>query len=298
MTECGKHNAQSERDCQSLDAWHNSLLLAGFTGADAYSYDVTIPYQPHYNIISRIPDQTTVKKTKVIYLLCQTKRHDHPWICNVEAELEQAGYYTERCVLGQELSPHQCVISFLDLDSPFFKNLDMQSWGWFQSLIKCSPRILWITPSVELGCHDPEFGIVLGASRTVRQEEALHFGTLQIDQFNETAIRPTLRVCKKFFEATDGQDTVDIDYEFALHDGIVYIPRFHWEPLSDHLLREPDPTVPIKLDVGTYGSMNSLGWVEHESGLPGPHEVLVDVSYVGLNFRVSGPLMCIGREVG
>ncbi|KAI3017033.1 hypothetical protein CBS147482_2834 [Aspergillus niger] len=117
------------------------------------------------------------------------------------------------------------------------------------------------------------------------REEALHFGTLQIDQFDETAIRPTLRVCKKFFEATDGQDTVDIDYEFALHDGIVYIPRFHWESLSDHLLREPDPTVPIKLDVGTYGSMNSLGWVEHESGLPGPHEVLVDVSYVGLNFR-------------
>ncbi|PYH51329.1 type I polyketide synthase [Aspergillus niger CBS 101883] len=285
LTECGKHNAQSERDCQSLDAWHNSLLLAGFTGADAYSYDVTIPYQPHYNIISRIPDQTTVKKTKVIYLLCKTKRHDHPWICNVEAELEQAGYYTERCVLGQELSPHQCVISFLDLDSPFFKDLDMQIWGWFQSFIKCSPRVLWITPSVELGCHDPEFGIVLGASRTVRQEEALHFGTLQIDQFDETAIRPTLRVCKKFFEATDGQDTVDIDYEFALHDGIVYIPRFHWESLSDHLLREPDPTVPIKLDVGTYGSMNSLGWVEHESGLPGPHEVLVDVSYVGLNFR-------------
>ncbi|KAI3004518.1 hypothetical protein CBS147346_4860 [Aspergillus niger] len=117
------------------------------------------------------------------------------------------------------------------------------------------------------------------------REEALHFGTLQIDQFDETAIRPTLRVCKKFFEATDGQDTVDIDFEFALHDGIVYIPRFHWESLSDHLLREPDPTVPIKLDVGTYGSMNSLGWVEHESGLPGPHEVLVDVSYVGLNFR-------------
>ncbi|SPB43239.1 unnamed protein product [Aspergillus niger] len=279
----------SLRHIKKLLASNGSLLLhvpsPGFTGADAYSYDVTIPYQPHYNIISRIPDQTTVKKTKVIYLLCKTKRHDHPWICNVEAELEQAGYYTERCVLGQELSPHQCVISFLDLDSPFFKDLDMQIWGWFQSFIKCSPRVLWITPSVELGCHDPEFGIVLGASRTVRQEEALHFGTLQIDQFDETAIRPTLRVCKKFFEATDGQDTVDIDYEFALHDGIVYIPRFHWESLSDHLLREPDPTVPIKLDVGTYGSMNSLGWVEHESGLPGPHEVLVDVSYVGLNFR-------------
>ncbi|RAK94202.1 ketoacyl-synt-domain-containing protein [Aspergillus costaricaensis CBS 115574] len=281
---CGKLNAQLG-DCHPIDTWHNSLLQAGFTGVEAYSYDARFPYPLHYNIISRISDWNAVKRRKTIYLLCTTKRHDHPWICNVEAVLEQAGYHTERCMLGEELPPNQCVISFLDLDKPFFKDIGTQSWSWFQCLIKCSPRILWITPSVELGCNDPEFGIVLGASRTVRQEEALHFGTFQIDQFNETAIRPTLRVCEKFFEATDGQDTNDIDYEFALQNGTVYIPRFHWESLSDCLLREPDPTAPIKLDVSTYGSMNSLGWVEHELGLPGPHEVMVDVSYVGLNFR-------------
>ncbi|GAT27795.1 polyketide synthase [Aspergillus luchuensis] len=216
--------------------------------------------------------------------------HSKPTLRVLEIEARETSFtssvLSQLKSIGERLYSSYTITSTSIIDDQFKSHLDdIQSWGWFQSLIKCSPRILWITPSVELGCHDPEFGIVLGASRTVRQEEALHFGTLQIDQFNKTAIRPTLRVCEKFFEATDGQDTTDIDYEFALQNGTVYVPRFHWESLSDCLLREPDPTVPIKLDVSTYGSMNSLGWVEHELGLPGPHEVMVDVSYVGLNFR-------------
>ncbi|KAI2926550.1 hypothetical protein CBS147321_7160 [Aspergillus niger] len=203
--------------------------------------------------------------------------HSNPTLRVLEIEAGETSFTSS--VLAQLQSPGERLYSSYTvtrmsmIDEPLKEQLNGHTHLKFQQLDITQDPLLQ-------GFQEGAFDLVI-ASR----EEALHFGTLQIDQFNETAIRPTLRVCKKFFEATDGQDTVDIDYEFALHDGIVYIPRFHWEPLSDHLLREPDPTVPIKLDVGTYGSMNSLGWVEHESGLPGPHEVLVDVSYVGLNFR-------------
>lgn len=126
----------------------------------------------------------------------------------------------------------------------------------------------------------------MGISRTARQEQEIQFGTLQVDTFDTAAVEALAKVSESFFRQTDQTGLVEADYEFALHDGCIYIPRMRWSSLSDRLLRAPDLEAPAKLEIASYGTLDSLFWGEDELGSPGADEVEIDIKYVGLNFRV------------
>ncbi|KAH1629843.1 hypothetical protein KXX39_003331 [Aspergillus fumigatus] len=262
------------------DQWLETLLQGGLDQIQS-----THGEHPYCNLTARLPHPIE-DHTEPIYLLCPTLVHNNAWICNVESQFERMGYQTQRCTLVADFTNKQRIVSLLDVQEPFFKSLSETSWKSFQSLVTATPRILWVMPSVELTCQNPDFAIALGVSRTARQEQGLHFGTLQIDEFHASAAAALVKVTERFFSQLDWQTGLrDHEYEFTLHGGQVYTPRFHWTRLEDRLCREPLPNASIKIDVKAYGSMESLYWCEDQPQPLGPDDIEVDIKYVGLNFR-------------
>jgi hypothetical protein len=269
----------------SIDSWDSELQQAGFCGVDVSTYDGKPPYHFYRNLIARISSEDHPQDS-TIYLLGSTEVDPNSWQHEVEEILIRSGFTVKRCVIEDDIPYKQQVVSLLDLEGPFFVNISEQNWSAFQKLIKSSPRILWVTNSVELSCANPDFSLVMGISRTARQEQEVQFGTLQVDSFDTAAAESLLKVAGKFFKQPSESGLIDADYEFALHDGCIYIPRMQWSSLTDRLLLAPGLDAPVKLDIVSYGAIDSLCWKEAEIDSPGPNEVEVDIKFVGLNFRV------------
>lgn len=270
----------------STEEWEGKLRQAGFGGVETTGDDGKVPYRIYRNLIARIPPENHLQGNTV-YFLCPSEVHRYPWLIEVETHFIGNGHTVERCTKGEAIPHRQRVISFLDFESPFFYDTSEKDWMAFQDLMKSSPQILWVTHSVELKCANPNFSLVMGVSRTARQEQEIQFGTFQVDNFDSFAAAALLKVSTKFFRQGDRTGLDDVDYEFALRDGCVYIPRIRWSSLSDRLLYSPDIDAPIKLDIASYGTLDSLSWREHELGSPEADEIEVEVKFVGLNFRVS-----------
>ncbi|KAF7586509.1 hypothetical protein BBP40_008777 [Aspergillus hancockii] len=180
-------------------------------------------------------------------------------------------------------------------------SLDEKRFAAFKGFVSSSPRILWVTQSLQVGCDDPRYGLVLGVSRTIRQELGHYFGTFEIDCFDNNAIISLVKVYEKFARQYERKDSADLDYEFALHDGTIYIGRFRWSSLTDKLLKIPDPGSPAKLSIRSYGSLDSLYWTPDRISILGPDDLEVDIKYVGLNFRdimIALGVMADEREFG
>lgn len=273
----------------SVNSWDSELRQAGFLGVEADSCDGETPYHFYRNLISRLPLDDHLQDSTV-YLLCPDNATNYPWIYQVERHFLHSGLTVQRLAKGEEISPKQRVISFLDLESPFFSNISQQDWQLFQRLINSFPQILWVTNSVELSSANPDFSIVMGVSRTARQEQEIQFGTIQVDRFDTFAVESLLRISRKFFRPADQSGLMDADYEFALHHGTIHIPRMQWSSLADRFLCDPELEA-TKLDIDTYGSLDSMHWAEdHSPGSPGENEVEVDVKFVAVNFRVRATL--------
>jgi hypothetical protein len=237
-------------------------------------------------LISRIQPENHLHGG-TIYLLCPSEADHHGWLCEAETHLVQRGYTVKRCKMGDEIPHRQRVISLVDLNGPFFSKISEQDWMRFQQLILLNPQILWVTNSVELNCANPDFALVMGVSRTARQEQEIQFGTLQVDVFDTFSVEALLNVSDKFFMSIHQTGLVDTDYEFALRDGCIHIPRMKWSSLADRLLQVPDIDAPAKLCVGSYGALDSLSWGEDKLDTLGEYDVDVEIKFVGLNFRVS-----------
>ncbi|KAF7520840.1 hypothetical protein PCG10_008766 [Penicillium crustosum] len=270
----------------STEVWDRKLRQAGFGGVETKGDDGKAPYRIYRNMIARIPPRNYLQGNTV-YLLCPSEMHLYPWLMEVENHFIGNGHTMKRCTKGEAIPHGQRVISFLDFESPFFYDMSEEDWMLFQQLMNSTPQILWVTNSVEIKCANPNFSLVMGVSRTARQEQEIQFGTFQVDNFDSFAAEALLKVSTKFFRQEDQTGLDDVDYEFALHDGCVYIPRMRWSSLSDRLLYSPNIDVPMKLDIASYGTLDSLSWQEHELDLPEADEIEVEVKFVGLNFRVS-----------
>lgn len=188
--------------------------------------------------------------------------------------------------LNDAIAKDAFVLSLLDLDTSFFSSLTADQLSSLQALLNSTPRILWITHSAQVKSADPDFGLLLGAARCIRQELGIPFATVEVDQFTPMALDAVLDVQEKFRRQISQEHLDARDYEFAIHDGIAYTGRYHWTSMTHMLNARPEKDSPLKLDIATYGAIGSLGWTPDQIAPLGPDEVDVDIRYVGLNFRV------------
>ncbi|KAL8694269.1 MAG: hypothetical protein Q9218_001037 [Villophora microphyllina] len=263
----------------SVERWHRELQATGFSGVDLAVYDGDLPYQINVNIVSS--PATTPPRSKSLTLLCEDR--SSAIARQVEAIFMRNGYRLDYCTIDDLPPSNQDVVSVMDLTAPFFDGILPNRLSAFQRYIGHlgSSGLLWIILASQVDCKDPRYSQILGAARTIRSELLLDFATVEIDKADEVTLEELIDVRSK-------EQEIDPDWEFAVVDGTINIPRYHWISVADELLATPsqEKELPRKLQVGKTGSLQSLQWVQ---GLPialAPNEVDVKTVAVGLNFKI------------
>ena len=199
----------------------------------------------------------------------------------IEKQFVDAGYHIDFCTLDQVPPAKQDIISLLDADEPFFENISSARFELFKQFINSSDvsqsGLLWPTKTTH-----PSYAQVLGIARTLRSEMSLEFATLETVDFAPKAV---LEVFQKFQgRATD--DAGKIDYEFAVRNDVIHIPRFQPHSVHQQLLETPLDSGIKCLEIGRPGKLQTLQWTQYEAGGPSDDEVEIEIKAVGMNFKV------------
>ncbi|PFH63073.1 hypothetical protein XA68_18210 [Ophiocordyceps unilateralis] len=181
--------------------------------------------------------------------------------------------------------PREDVISFLDIEDPFFHDMSpAQLEAFVAYMSKFEARMLWLTRPVQICCTDPRYGPSIGMARTIRAELGVGFRTIELQNLDSTAEEAVVNILKfpqRLSEAYDAES------EFALHQGTIHTSRYQWFPLSREL-ESPTPTdAPKRLVVEQSGSVDNLHWHQDHTSPAGigDDQVELDVRCTGLNFR-------------
>ncbi|KAK0732344.1 hypothetical protein B0T21DRAFT_412523 [Apiosordaria backusii] len=211
-------------------------------------------------------------------------------------------------VIGLGDKPKSDIISILDLetDKPFLDGLTPTTFSQLQTFTTNlgntgSFCMLWLTKSSQINCTHPEYSRVLGLARTIRNELLVDFATLELENLDFLASDGKMdTICQVFRQfqqqITVGKDQIDDsgpDYEYALVQNTVHVPRFHRFSVEDSLALKADSDsagLAKKLKVTKRGSLKGLEWVnvpnsELDASQLVDDEVIVDTRAAGMNFK-------------
>ncbi|RAL13936.1 polyketide synthase [Aspergillus homomorphus CBS 101889] len=290
-----------ERPYLSPEEWHKALLETGFTGTDVVRLDNEAPYHVNANILSSVPAPEE-NCAGIISLLYNGKIPE--WARQLESQLLSRGWDVRWLALGDKPAESTDVISLLDLDDPFLHNIAREDFEAFQkSIISLRGHLLWLTkPTHALygQTPDPRYALTLGLMRVLCQDIEIKAITIELNQCDMDALRAVLDVLSSA-KAHKEDSLHEADSEFALHDGLLHVPRFGWHS-TENTVSSIQSCLPRAMDVKCFGILDSITWqFTDRSRKLAAHEVEVEVKYVGLNFRdvmISMGLMGATDQVG
>lgn len=281
------------------ECWVEKLTATGFQKPEAIVLDSAVPYQISAGIIASRGNRSTLPSK--VAILCHTT--NGPYLAEMRRRLDSMGIAVETCLWGQPL-PDCDIISLLDLHEPLLHEMSEEIFktivGYFQ---KHKARMIWVTEACQIDCQNPKPAMTLGLARTVRNEYSLDLFTVELDN-STTVPRATEAVVDILCRVSTPDlslESMDHDHEYAIVDGNVLIPRFHWQTVTSAFAgakhtEDYDGTVK-RINMSTPGLLHTMRWADGISKAPAKNEVLVEVKAVGLNFRVrsypSTPKACL-----
>ncbi|KAH8802447.1 putative polyketide synthase [Xylogone sp. PMI_703] len=265
--------------------WDKRLRLAGFNGCDSITIDFEAPYTYQANIVAkpalkaRDPQKITLLRGSDI----------PPLIAEVEDMLRERGIEFEQCKWGQQLPTDQDIISFMDLGTkPLFQDINEEDLEAFLEVIQSLEQstLLWITPAAQIHPVDPHAAQVLGMARTIRQELALSFATIELENIAIGAAGAVVDVLTKIRQSKDDINAeLEPDMEYAWSNGRLNVSRFHWVKVKKALYETTEEAEAKALAIGTLGLLQTLHWVGQTLEEPACDEVHIKTTAVGLNFK-------------
>jgi len=236
-----------------------------------------------YNYIAR-PTTKSVSSGRVTIL---RPPNETALTRDFEDTLRGLGLQLDICTLEMNPPARQTVISILDLEAPFFANLDEITFDAFRKFMDNidNSGMLWITGAVQLQCQDPRYGMALGMARNLRVETGIDIATLELEHFDQQAWCSALKVLHNFEQRLNDFET-DPVLEYVFANGYIQTGKFHWIDVGDQLKQPRHGSRPQKLDIGQRGALQTLYWKQYESPIPVEDQVEVDVRAVGMNFKV------------
>ena len=273
----------------TTESWSAELHETGFAPAEACTREAVSDSRQIVTIMTsparRLEDHTSTGSVSLL-----SESHHSKIAISVRKALERTGLNVELISLADV--PQHDVLSILDLDQDqsFISELRSEQFAQFQAFMDqlSGKGLLWLTRSCQMTCREPQYARIIGLARTLRNEQALDFATLELD---DVCSGTTMNAICDVFGAFTRRGTDpkrSFDFEHAISDGVVYVPRFHWMHVGRSLTAEPSAEVASKrLEMEKQGSLKSLRWVEQPTAAPPTsNEVLVQVRAVGINFKV------------
>ncbi|KEY68502.1 hypothetical protein S7711_08355 [Stachybotrys chartarum IBT 7711] len=260
--------------------WNQELRDAGFTGTDAVVYDDEQPYSLTTTIFSQL-DQDRRTSGEVIIL----GDSSHSSVQSLEDVLTACGFCVTIKGLVEEPKPGVDVISLLDLHKPFYyamTELEMKHWQKYISRFSSGDGMLWVTSLAQVCTKDARYATTIGASRNIRSELSLDWATLEIDPQVFDA-KTVANVFNRFRNRIKGPE-FDPEWEYAVLNNKVMIPRYHWVDMGKQTGNTLDQG-PLKLEIARMGQLNTLQWIQDQPVQLQQGEVEIEPRAVGMNFK-------------
>ncbi|KAL4949362.1 KR-domain-containing protein [Aspergillus filifer] len=144
------------------------------------------------------------------------------------------GEHNIRCVkttIDVDIPPTQDVMVFIDFDEPYVYSFTESALSKFVKLISSmKAKMIWVTPSAQISCKNPNSSMVLGLMRTVRSEFKKDITTVELDPkrtMNVSLSKALLKIYQGLSRRGKSKD-LDHDYEYAIVDGEIKVPRLQW----------------------------------------------------------------------
>lgn len=198
-------------------------------------------------IVAQVQIKTQPKET--VTILCGQSSGTKSLAAQVKKHFEEMGSSVELSHNTTIPNDSQVVISLLDLEdtASTVHALDSKTFRPFiDSLCNFSGSLIWALPSVHISCAKPHAAMMQGLARTVRMEYKIDITLVEIDQPSTARpdfAKPLWKICDGLDKRRKGGD-VDADYDFAIMDGVVQIPRMQWFDFKDPIIGDVIPTSP------------------------------------------------------
>lgn len=285
----GEQDNRPDRANVSVERWDQELREAGFEGVEAAVADDNETYQEMVHITATVPRKTG--SARDIVLLHHA--NPGPFVLALVSRLEGQSVNIQLCDI-EDWDPagtQSDIIFALDLEEPYFAQLPTNRFEQLIHLLSTMKTgCLWLTRSSQIRCSDPAYGLVTGLARTARVELALEFWTLELDELNSKSADLSAALTANFLHRALGAGRT-IDCEYAILGGEVYIGRYDWSSIATEANALIKPSDAKQISIVTPGILDSITWVQSPPKTMQPDEVEVNIRSVGVNFRVSLPVL-------
>ncbi|RYP90773.1 hypothetical protein DL770_003106 [Monosporascus sp. CRB-9-2] len=278
----GEADGRADEPYVAPARWESELKGAGFVGLDAVVLDSEEPHQLNAIMVAK-PDTASLKPVnKAVTLLCDDGAKSADALTQ---RLQSRGYAVERRRLGDELPKSQDVISLLDESGPFFEKVEESRFKAFQHLLANlgESGMLWVTRPSQMYCSDPRYAQVIGAARSIRNEDLLDFATCEVDNL-DSSLDTVVDVFAHFQKRLE-DEFLRPDYEYAISNGAINIPRVYPFILKDEPVSESSTGGRAALVVEKPGRLSSLRWVSRGAKELVGDQVEVEVFAAGLSSK-------------
>ncbi|KAL4863050.1 hypothetical protein BDV12DRAFT_189962 [Aspergillus spectabilis] len=306
----GEADGRPTEPIVSPERWDMELRNAGFSGIECIVHDD--PNCVDHIGVNMIA--TPVRKPsnfRSVTVLLRESQVGSKSVRLVERTLHSKGYHIDICVLGSTQPPiFQDIISLLEVDSPFLSSISSQEFAALQQIIGNlgSSRLLWVMGSAQIGVQNPNYGLALGFTRSIRAELSPALATLEVDKADARATETIVNVLEKF---KDTASSANPEQEYALRDGVVHVGRYHWVQVSKELAGSHDMSQqPLRLERRRAGGSKVFEWTPYYPRPLGGKDVVVIPAYAGISLETeageansllalegSGTVVAVGSEV-
>ncbi|MCJ1434803.1 hypothetical protein MMC27_004173 [Xylographa pallens] len=190
----------------------------------------------------------------------------HPLVNAVQTSFQDNGIGCDICTFESKIPQGQDMMLIVDFGGPYLYNITEARFRDFANrLSSFKGSMIWVTPTAQISCNNPNSSMTLGMTRTLRAELRKDITVVEIDVEAATLLSSSKSLVKIYQSLSyrTKAKLVDPDYEYAIVDGDIKIPRIHWttgkKELSEcagHLtraesglqsLRSPNETPPTPL---------------------------------------------------
>lgn len=272
----------------SADVWNQRLLEAGFSGVEAWAFDGNTS-----NSIVARPAISTPPSLESISIV--TQNASHPTVASAIEHLKSTGMGIDIYAPGAGLPIDRPAVFLLDLEAPFLASVTEAQFNAFKHTLFSAPDVpsLWVTGACQIACVNPNYALINGISRSVRQETGLDFITLELERFDAEGWRGLSRLLATFpariavTKAGEERET-DFESEYAFHSSSMQVGRMHWIKINDELKEKSEVSGEQvkRLVIEKPGIIQTLKWRMAPARVQQSGDwVTVEPRAVGLNFK-------------
>ncbi|KAI1502213.1 hypothetical protein F5X99DRAFT_427602 [Biscogniauxia marginata] len=282
----------------SLKVWDEVLKDTGFSGVD---FDIGDCEESQFQSCSVILSSATATPSYPFPIsIVHAASYSPPWVAQLaEAIRDETGASPTVEGLDELKSVQDKFFIFTaEMNAPFLDGIDSGSFYKLQNLLVNSRGVLWLSCGSIVDAKMPAFAQTQGLLRTLRQEHSdnryvqLDFEQ-SADPWSEDKINFIVHVLRQALDYNN--DHVGIEWEYAVKDSILHVPRVYTDKHEDSSDVDPvprsqpfdQPGRTLVWEPSTTGTLSNLCFTDgiDQSGEVPSGMVEIEAKAFGLNFR-------------